>query len=148
MTASSDTEKSMSIPKDARRRPDQDGRIPVSAAERVARDHGLKQCLLIGWDGEMAHVVTYGATPDDCAQAAKAQDFWQGAIREFSFRGDADVWRPIATIPDDDSLVLAYVPDGRMMIWKASLLHQTLRERTPHHLQFPATHFRSLPLPP
>lgn len=135
-------------PDGANRRPDQDGKIPVLEAMRVAQAHGLTQCLLLGWDGEMAHVVTYGETPEDCAKAAKAQDFWQGAVREFSFRGDADIWKPIVALPDDDSLVLAFVPDGRMMIWKASLLRQALRERTPEHLQFPATHWRSLPNPP
>lgn len=62
-------------------------RIPITAAKRVAQDHGLKQCLLIGWDGAHTHVVTYGATKADCAQAATAQDFWTGKIREFSFRG-------------------------------------------------------------
>ena len=64
------------------------GRIPVSAAKRVADQHGLKQCILIGWDGKQAHVVTYGKTKADCDAAAKAQDFWTGRIREFSFQGD------------------------------------------------------------
>lgn len=63
-------------------------RIPIATAKAVAEKHGLKQCLLIGWDGELVHFVTYGATKADCAQAAKAQDFWTGKIKEFSFRGD------------------------------------------------------------
>lgn len=61
-------------------------RIPIATAKRVAKEHGLKQVLLIGWDGERTHVVTYGATKEDCAQAATAQDFWTGKIREFSFQ--------------------------------------------------------------
>ncbi len=65
-----------------------DGKIPVSTAKFVAKKHGLKQCLLIGWDGELVHVVTYGETKADCAAAAKAQEFWTGKIREFSFKGD------------------------------------------------------------
>lgn len=64
------------------------GRIPVDAARKIAEKFSLKQCLLIGWDGEQVHVVTYGATEEDCAQAAKAQDFWTGHIREFSFKGE------------------------------------------------------------
>lgn len=64
-------------------------RIPIAAARRVAEQFGLKQCLLIGWDGQRTHVVTYGATKADCDAAAKAQDFWTGRIREFSFKGDA-----------------------------------------------------------
>lgn len=63
-------------------------RIPISTAKEVAEKHDLRQVLLIGWDGELVHVVTYGKTKDDCAKAAKAQDFWTGKIREFSFRGD------------------------------------------------------------
>lgn len=64
------------------------GRIPVSAARDVVEQHGLTQCLLIGWDGQQVHVVTYGKTKADCEAAAKAQDFWAGRIREFSFRGE------------------------------------------------------------
>jgi hypothetical protein len=63
-------------------------RIPVSTAKSVANKHDLKQCLLIGWDGEQVHIVTYGKTIADCAQAAKAREFWKGHIREFSFKGD------------------------------------------------------------
>ncbi|HYD87153.1 MAG TPA: hypothetical protein VEA80_06750 [Vitreimonas sp.] len=69
-------------------------RIPIETAKSVAQKHDLHQVLLIGWDGALTHVVTYGATPHDCALAAKAQDFWTGKIREFSFRdGDASPWR-------------------------------------------------------
>lgn len=60
-------------------------KIPVRAAKTVAHQYGLKQCLLIGWDGELAHVVTYGRTKEDCEAAAKAQDFWTGKIRELAF---------------------------------------------------------------
>lgn len=67
----------------------QPGVIPVSAAKKVADQFNLKQCLLIGWDGKQVHVVTYGKTKADCDLAAKAQDFWTGRIREFSFKGDA-----------------------------------------------------------
>lgn len=62
-------------------------RIPISTAKMVAEKHDLRQCLLIDWDGKRVHVVTYGRTKEDCAAAAKAQDFWTGKIREFSFEG-------------------------------------------------------------
>lgn len=62
-------------------------RIPIATARQVAEKHDLKQVLLIGYDGERVHVVTYGVTKEDCAHAAKAQDFWTGKIREFSFEG-------------------------------------------------------------
>lgn len=64
------------------------GSIPVATARAVAEKHGLRQVLLIGWDGESVHVVTYGKTKKDCELAARAQDFWTGRIREFSFRGE------------------------------------------------------------
>lgn len=62
-------------------------RIPIATAKKVAEIHNLKQVLLIGWDGERVHVVTYGKTKADCEAASKAQDFWAGHIREFSFKG-------------------------------------------------------------
>lgn len=79
------------------------GRIPVAAAREIATRYKLKQCLLIGWDGEMAHVVTFGKTKADCEAAAKAQDFWAGKIREFSFKGDAPSDGPQLT---DEALTL------------------------------------------
>lgn len=63
-------------------------RIPITTAKEVAKKHDLAQVLLIGWDGERVHVVTYGKTVADCAAAAKAQDFWAGKIKEFSFKGE------------------------------------------------------------
>lgn len=63
-------------------------RIPIAAAKEVAEKYDLSQVLLLGYDGKRAHVVTYGKTKADCAAAAKAQDFWTGKIREFSFKND------------------------------------------------------------
>ena len=63
-------------------------RIPISTAKLVAEKHDLKQVLLIGYDGDLVHVVTYGKTKADCEAAAKAQDFWTGKIKEFSFKGE------------------------------------------------------------
>lgn len=65
-------------------------RIPITTAKTVAEKHDLSQVLLIGWDGERAHIVTYGRTKADCEAAAKAQEFWKGHIREFSFAGATD----------------------------------------------------------
>jgi hypothetical protein len=61
-------------------------RIPISSAKAIAEKHDLSQVLLIGWDGRRVHVVTYGKTKEDCQAAAKAQDFWTGHIREFTFK--------------------------------------------------------------
>lgn len=62
-------------------------RIPISTAKQVAEKHDLQQVLLIGYDGNLVHIVTYGNTKENCAKAAKAQEFWEGHIREFSFKG-------------------------------------------------------------
>jgi hypothetical protein len=45
--------------------------LPVSAAKDVATKHDLRQVILLAWDGELTHVVTYGRSIDDCAQAAE-----------------------------------------------------------------------------
>jgi hypothetical protein len=52
--------------------------IPIAEARRVAEAHGLKQVVLLGFDGDKTHVVTYGVTKEDCRQAALAQEFWKG----------------------------------------------------------------------
>lgn len=61
-------------------------RIPIATAKAVAEKHGLTQVILLGWDGERTHIVTYGVTKADCEAAAQAQDFWTGRIREFSLQ--------------------------------------------------------------
>lgn len=63
-------------------------RVPVAAAKAAAEKYDLRQVILVGWDGDLVHIVTYGKTKADCALAARAQDFWKGHIREFSFKGE------------------------------------------------------------
>ena len=62
-------------------------KLPISAAKNISEKYNLKQCLIIGFDGDQVYVTTYGKTRKDCESAAKAQDFWLGHIKEFSFRG-------------------------------------------------------------
>lgn len=45
-------------------------RLPIRIAREVARENGLRQVILCAWDGERTHVVTYGVSTEDCAQAA------------------------------------------------------------------------------
>jgi len=95
-------------------------RIPIAEAKRVAETHDLRQVLLIGFDGERVHVVTYGKTKADCAAAAKAQEFWQGNIREFSFEGTDDKWvrMPREAGPlmlDSDEFIFAFVRELHMV---------------------------------
>ena len=61
-------------------------RIPIKTARAVAEQHGLRHVILIGWDGDQTHIVTYGVTKADCAAAAQAQEFWTGRIREFGLQ--------------------------------------------------------------
>jgi hypothetical protein len=45
-------------------------RIPVTAASNVGRAHDCRQVIVLAWDGERTHIVTWGKTIDDCSQAA------------------------------------------------------------------------------
>jgi len=45
-------------------------RLPIKAARDVAKAYSLSQVILAAWDGERTHIVTYGKTTEDCAQAA------------------------------------------------------------------------------
>jgi len=44
--------------------------LPIAAAKSVSEKYGCRQVILLAWDGERTHVVTYGETPDDCERAA------------------------------------------------------------------------------
>jgi hypothetical protein len=46
-------------------------RIPIADAKTLAAKHSLKQVIILAWDGDKTHVVTYGVTLADCAQAAE-----------------------------------------------------------------------------
>ncbi len=55
-------------------------RIPIKVARDIAKDHGLDQVILLGWDGETSHVVTYGKSVVDCDQAAQGGDLVKKAL--------------------------------------------------------------------
>lgn len=46
-------------------------RIPIKAAKDFAKANGCTQVIILAWDGTTTHVVTYGKTLTDCAQAAE-----------------------------------------------------------------------------
>jgi hypothetical protein len=46
-------------------------RIPIKAARDVAKAYRCRQVILLAWDGDLTHVVTYGKSLEDCAQAAE-----------------------------------------------------------------------------
>jgi hypothetical protein len=45
-------------------------RIPLSVAREVAKKTNCRQVIIMAWDGELTHVVTYGKSLEDCDQAA------------------------------------------------------------------------------
>lgn len=45
-------------------------RIPIKAARAVAEQYNCRQVILLAWDGKLTHIVTYGTSSEDCAQAA------------------------------------------------------------------------------
>lgn len=46
-------------------------RIPFKAAETLGKELGCRQVILLAFDGERTHIVTWGKTVEDCAQAAQ-----------------------------------------------------------------------------
>ena len=46
-------------------------RIPISAAKKFCEEQDLRHVIICAWDGKLSHVVTYGRTIEDCAQAAE-----------------------------------------------------------------------------
>ncbi len=55
--------------------------IPISAAERIAKEFGYDQVIIVARkvgdapDPHGEHVTTYGVNPEHCAVAARAGDF-------------------------------------------------------------------------
>jgi hypothetical protein len=45
-------------------------RLPIRAAKDVAQKYDCKQVIVLAWDGELTHIVTYGKSREDCSQAA------------------------------------------------------------------------------
>ena len=52
-------------------------RVPVKAAKNLCEENGLRQVIVIGWDGEKQHIVTYGMTKKECEEAAYASNILQ-----------------------------------------------------------------------
>lgn len=55
-------------------------RIPVSAAKNFAIETGCAQVIVMAWDGQTSHVVTWGATAIDCDQAAQGGDLMKATM--------------------------------------------------------------------
>lgn len=55
-------------------------RLPIKCAKEVSDRYNLRQVILLAWDGTMTHVVTYGKSLDDCAQAAQGGNLVKKAM--------------------------------------------------------------------
>ena len=62
-------------------------------------------------------------------------------------RAEAE-WRPIDTMPKGEAIFMAATADGRIMIFRGSILANMIKRSTPDHLQFPAVAWKLLPSPP
>jgi len=49
-------------------------RIPIAEAKRVADNQKCKQVIIVAWDGQLTHIVTYGIDKEQCRQAALGGD--------------------------------------------------------------------------
>jgi len=124
----------------------------------------LMKATLNAYDGSVSPLNDDGGVCPNCSTALRRftereagndmVDRCEALQTELAALRDADHWRPIATLPDDESMVLAGVPacstfpDGRVMLWRASILRTALSGGTPMHLQFPATHWKPRPAAP
>jgi hypothetical protein len=59
---------------------DADNRIPPERLEEFARALGLQQTILVGWANGTTHVVTWGDSLVDSAQAAQGGNFVKKAL--------------------------------------------------------------------
>lgn len=55
-------------------------RIPISAAQDIAKTHGCKQVIIAAWDGQKTHIVTYGTSVEMCDQAAQGGNLIKRAL--------------------------------------------------------------------
>lgn len=55
-------------------------RIPIAAAKRFGQEQECRQVIVVAWDGERTHVVTWGQTLADCKEAANGGNFVKKAL--------------------------------------------------------------------
>jgi hypothetical protein len=54
--------------------------IPVSTAQSIAESFDLRQVIIVAWDGRDTHVVTYGGSVADSANAARGGNLVKRAL--------------------------------------------------------------------
>jgi hypothetical protein len=45
-------------------------RLPINVARRISKEYGCRQVIVLAWDGDLTHIVTYGKTLTDASHAA------------------------------------------------------------------------------
>jgi hypothetical protein len=57
-------------------------RIPITTVKEISKRFSQDQVVLVTWDkaNNRTHVVTYGRTTEDCAQAAQGGNFVKKAL--------------------------------------------------------------------
>lgn len=56
-------------------------KLPIADAKEFADRRNLRQVIVIAWDGERTHCVTYGKTAEDCDQAALGAERLKQALK-------------------------------------------------------------------
>lgn len=54
--------------------------IPISVAQALAESMDLRQVIIAAWDGENTHIVTYGGSVEDSANAANGGNMVKAAL--------------------------------------------------------------------
>lgn len=70
-------------------------KIPIVAARRIADEYGQSQVIMVTFDKTtgLTHVITYGATAEDCRQAADGGNFIKRALGWPEKLCNAKPWR-------------------------------------------------------
>ena len=55
-------------------------RIPINAAKEFCVKQKCTQVIIAAWDGECTHIITYGKSLEDCAQAAEGGNKIKAAL--------------------------------------------------------------------
>lgn len=101
--------------------------IAYNAIERLLHD--------MGQIGTLSMVTASCQQGVGCGDPSKCPDPVGCDIKEVL---SADIcWQPASTIPNDDTVLLAKTADGRMLVWRGSILRHQLSRYTPEHLRFP-----------
>lgn len=59
---------------------DMPAKLPVAAAKMVGKKYECDQVIVAAWDGEATHIVSWGLTTEDCAQAAQGANKIKDAL--------------------------------------------------------------------